>query len=129
MESSQKRIPQTPAQGNWRSWQVLVCRRQAGVAEGGVGAADVAHRSEVGQGKAVEPLGLVADRAEIEAPVTEVEAAAIPVIDGLHPGVLQRVQDIVVAAVGGQVKAVAAGLADGEEGLQQLALDGGGCCP
>ena len=100
--------------------------RQGGVAEGGVGAANVAHGAEVGQGKAVEVLGFVADGAELEAAVTNGKAAAVPVIDGLHAGVLQLAEDKVVAGVGGKVEAGAALLADGNEGLHLLALDGGG---
>ncbi len=62
----------------------------------------------------------------MEAAVAEGEAAAVPVVDGLDAGILQLAEDEVVAGVGGKVEAGAALLADGEEGLQLLALDGGG---
>ena len=80
-------------------------RGEGGVAEDGVGAADVADGAEVGEGKAVEVLGFVADGAELEAAVAEGEAAAVPVVGGLHAGVLQLAVDEVVAAVGGEVEA------------------------
>ena len=96
------------------------------VAEDGVGAADVAYGAEVGEGEAVEVLGFVADGAELEAAVAEGEAAAVPVVVGLNTGVLKLAEDEVISAVGGEVEAGPALLADGDEGLQLLALDGGG---
>ena len=47
---------------------------------------------------------------ELEAAVTEGEAAAVPVVDGLHAAVLQLAEDKVVSGVGGKVEAAPLGL-------------------
>ncbi len=105
-----------------------VLGRKIGVAEDGIGVADIADGAEISQGKAVEPLGFVAanvaDGAEFEAPVTQTESATAPVVDGLNAAVLQRAMDKIVAAGRGQIEADLIGFSDLQEGLQLLALDG-----
>src|SRR5580704_4868821 len=82
-----------------------VRRGDGRVVEDGVGATDVSHGSKVGQGKAVEILGLVAGGAERKAPVSNRQATAIPVVHRLDAGILQSAMDKVIAAVGGEVEA------------------------
>ena len=50
---------------------------------------DVAGGADAGESESPEPFRLVAQRAESEAAVANVEAAAIPVVDGFDAAVLQ----------------------------------------
>src|SRR4029079_3984479 len=61
-----------------------------------------------------------------EAPVSEAESAAVPVVDGLDACVLESLVDQVVTTVCGDIEARGIGSAIFEEGLKLLALNEGG---
>src|ERR1035438_5625104 len=107
----------------------LIGRREVGIAEDGIGAADVADGAEVGERKAVEVLGLVAHRSKFKAAVTDGQSATVPVVDGLDARVLDGALDKVVSAIDGEVETRAALFSDSEKGLRLLALDGGSGAP
>ena len=91
--------------------------------EDGIGAPNIADRTKVGDGKAIQVLGFVANGAEREAAVAEAESTAIPVVYGLYAGILQVAMDKVVAAVCGEVEPGGVGPSELEERLELLALD------
>ena len=107
----------------WGLVGLLVKGRERGVAEDCVGAADVAHGAKIGDRKAVKVLRLVAHGPELEATISDGKPAAAPVIDGLNSRILKRILDQVVARIGRQVESETVLLANGEEGLNLLALN------
>ena len=86
------------------------------------------------QRKAIKPLMFIPvcplHRSQLKTFVARHEAAAIPVVYGLHAGILQFSRHKVVTAIGRQIEPLAAGFADLNKGRQQLALEGlGGARP
>src|SRR6516164_1858907 len=109
----------------------MICRTSIqrwlrGIAEDGVRSPDITHISEVGQGKAVEPLRLVtkliAAGAKHESPVAQRKATAVPVVHRLNTCVLQLVLVEVVPAMHRHIETAAGWFADLKERCQKLAL-------
>lgn len=124
--STAKKTRLIRCRGVFHAPQRSIGRGQGGIAEDAVCSADIAEGTEVGEGETVKVLGLIADRSKLEAAVANGEAAAVPIVGGLYTGILELAVDEVVTGVGGQVEASVSWFANGQEGLQLLALDGGG---
>src|SRR5580693_5152233 len=84
-------------------------------------------RTEVGERKTVQILGFVADCSKGKSPVTEAQTAAIPIVDSLNAGILDRTIHKIVPAIRRQIETHRIRLSDLDERLQLLTLkDGGG---
>ena len=91
--------------------------------------ADIADRPEVSKRKAVKVLGFVAYRSKGKSTVAQAQTAAVPVINRLNPGILQRAIDEIVPSVRRQVKSAGIGLPDFDKWLQLLTLNQRGGAP
>ena len=78
-------------------------------------AAEISERADVGQREIEAELVFVADRSQGKAAVFDAQAAAVPVVGGLHRRILQKAQIGVEAQVGRSTESTLVGLPVAEQ--------------